>query len=221
MKKLITILFAVMLTFSLSAQTDQGVIFLDVGGDLLDYTSLTLQDIDPNNPYDEYKQTTFGVNAKVGYFLADGLVGGILLNITSQKLEYEFDGYYSNNVEVKQITTGFGPFIRYYFEDSGVFAEASYSFGSTKTEYDYDGYYNNPDDDESNMTAWSISAGYSIFVSDMISISPSIALGGLKTVEEDAASSNSGYPYYYYTTEDEETTYSGISFNIGISLFLE
>jgi len=219
MKKLITVLFAVMLTFSLSAQTDQGVIFLDVGGDLLDYTSLTLQDMDPNNPYDEYKQTTFGINAKVGYFLADGLVGGILLNITSQKLEYEFDGYYGNNVEIKQITTGFGPFIRYYFADSGVFTEASYSFGSTKTEYDYDG--NDPDDDEMDMTAWSIGVGYSLFVSDMISISPSIAFGGYKTVEEDAVYSSSGFPYYNYNEEDEESTYSGISFKIGISLFLE
>ena len=56
MKKLITILFAGLLTFSLSAQTGQGVIFLDVGGDLLDYTSLTLQDMDPHNDYDEWKR---------------------------------------------------------------------------------------------------------------------------------------------------------------------
>ena len=103
-----------------------------------------------------------------------------------------------------------------------MFTEASYGFGSSKWESEESqGGYSQDSDGETKLSAWSIGAGYSFFVSDMISINPSIALGGLKTVVEDAASSNSGYPYYYSTNEDEETTYSGISFNIGISLFLE
>lgn len=221
MKNLYLFLTTLLLSTTLNAQTDQGVIFMDVGGDLLNFTSSTLQDVDPVNPYDEYKSSTLGISTKIGYFFADGFVGGILLDISSTKSEYETDSYYSNSTETKSTTTGFGPFLRYYFDDSGVFAEASYSFGSTKMEYEQSSNgYSYDDEDEMKRTAWSIGAGYAIYVSDMISISPSIAYGGYKDVEEDGTSTynaNTGQ----YNQIDEETTFSGISFKIGINLYLE
>ncbi len=230
MRNLYLFLTTLLLSITLNAQTDQGVVFMDVGGDLLNFTSMTLQDIDPVNPYDEWKSSTVGISTKIGYFIADGLVGGILLDISSTKTEYEqsSNGYYSYMYknETKSTSTGFGPFLRYYFDDSGVFAEASYAFGSTKIEEEESGNgYSYDDEDEMTRTAWSIGAGYAIYVSDMISISPSISYGGYKEVEKDGASTttSTGPPNYNYITieEDEETTVSGISFKIGINLYLE
>ena len=69
--------------------------------------------------------------------------------------------------------------------------------------------YSYDDEDEMKRTAWSIGAGYAIYVSDMITISPSIAYGGYKDVEEDGTSTYNGNTGQYNQI-DEETT-----FNIG------
>ena len=63
MKKLFTILSAVMLTFSLSAQTDAGT-FLLSGSTGLDFASQSVTGTDPSDAWDDFwfrKSSTFRI----------------------------------------------------------------------------------------------------------------------------------------------------------------
>jgi len=245
MKKLFTILSAVMLTFSLSAQTDAGT-FLLSGSTGLDFASQSVTGTDPSDAWDDdNSQTANNMQFRLlgGFFMADGLVGGIAVNYKSESLKTEWVSdvyYYGNSGEVDRMqksttsTIIIGPAIRYYIAESGVWVQASYGFGSMteKWEYDYDYpyWYGNDDSDtdkESNpMTIFSIGAGYAIYLSDYISLNPTIGYARSTVKIEDGYYESGSYNPYtgYYTPGDEEdlkVKMAGMTFGLGIALHLE
>ena len=245
MKKLFTILSVLMLTISISAQTDKGV-FLLYGGTGLDFASQSVTDTDPSDAWDNDNSSTSNVmELKLlgGGFVADGFLLGVTINYKSesQKSESVQDLYYSGysgEVERMQketaITTIIAPTIRYYFGESGLWGQASYGFGSVteKYEYDYDypNWYGSDDSDSdketSPMTILSFGAGYAIYLSDNISINPRIGYAmSTVTIEDGYYEQGSYNPYTgYYTQGDEEDLKiktSGMTFGFGIALHLE
>ena len=79
MKKLFTIICAGLLTFSLSAQTQKGS-YLIGGSSELNYTSVTLLEVDGVEPVDADANTTFKLDLNGGYFVSDGLAIGVTLS---------------------------------------------------------------------------------------------------------------------------------------------
>jgi hypothetical protein len=125
-----------------------------------------------------------------------------------------------------------GPTIRYYIAESGAWVQASYGFGSLteKYEYDYDypSWYGNDESDsdkESNpMTIFSIQTGYAIYLSDYISINPTIGYAMSTVKIEDGYTEYDYNPYTGYYTYDEEDLkikMAGMTFGIGVALHLE
>jgi len=230
-----------MLTFSLSAQTDKGV-FLLSGGTGLDFASQSITSTDPSDAWDDdntSKATNMEFKLLGGWFMADGLVGGIAVNYKSEsEKSVNVQDFYGGDIEQMQKSTTstiiIGPTIRYYIAESGAWVQASYGFGSMteKFEYevDYPSGYSNYDDsdsdkDSSPMTIFSIGAGYAIYLSDYISLNPTIgyAMSTVK-IEDGYYESGSYNPYTgYYTPGDEEDLtirMSGMTFGLGVALHL-
>lgn len=241
MKKIFTILFAGLLTLSLSAQTDAGTLLLS-GATGLDFASQSVTSTDPSSAWDDdntSKATNMELKLLGGFFMADGLVGGIAVNYKSesQKSVNVQDFYSGGDVEQMEksttITTIIAPTIRYYIAESGAWVQASYGFGSMteKSEYeiDYPSGYNNYDDSDSDkesnpMTIFSIGAGYAIYLSDYISLNPTIGYAMSTVKIEDGYTEYNYNPYTGYSTYDEEDLtikMSGITFGLGIALHLE
>ena len=106
MKKLITILFAVMLTLGISAQTtDQGSMMVGTSSNL-NYNSFTPDGGDAD--------ATITLNGHYGYFFVDNLCGGVGLNYMSN----DGDSY-----------TGFGLFGRYYFLEGKMYGHLGLDMG--------------------------------------------------------------------------------------------
>ena len=241
MKKIFTILFAGLLTLSLSAQTDAGTLLLS-GATGLDFASQSVTSTDPSDAWDDdntSKATNMELKLLGGFFMADGLVGGIAVNYKSesQKSVNVQDFYSGGDVEQMEksttITTIIAPTIRYYIAESGAWVQASYGFGSMteKSEYeiDYPSGYSNYDDSDSDkesnpMTIFSIGAGYAIYLSDYISLNPTIGYAMSTVKIEDGYTEYNYNPYTGYSTYDEEDLtikMSGITFGLGIALHLE
>lgn len=108
MKKLITILCAGLLTFGLSAQTDQGSMYAGVSSNA-GFSSYTPEGGDG--------VSTFGLDVTGGYFVIDNMAVGATLGFTSS------DG----NSQSK-----YGIGVRYYM--NSIFAHAAYNMGSSKIE---------------------------------------------------------------------------------------
>jgi hypothetical protein len=104
MKKIFTILFAVMLTFSLAAQTEAGNMIIGTSSNLT-YTSSSVADCDDCDAVSQ-----LNLSLSYGYFVIDNLALSAGLNMTS--------------VEDMSITT-IGISGRYYM--SGMFAQAGWA----------------------------------------------------------------------------------------------
>jgi hypothetical protein len=107
MKKLITILCAVLITIGLSAQTtDQGSMLVGTSSNL-SYSSFT-----PDGGDDSENVMT--LSGQYGYFFTDNLCGGVGINYMSS------DG---------ESATGFGLFGRYYFLEGKMYGHLGYDMG--------------------------------------------------------------------------------------------
>lgn len=240
MKKLITILFATVLTFSLSAQTDAGN-FLLFGKTGLDFTSQKLTDTDPSAAWDDDADVTVNVmefEALGGYFVTDGLALGLAISYDSESTEMTQDDYfyspygYGGSIETKESesTLIIGPVLRYYIASSGVWGQVAYGFGSNKVEeeYDYDypnGYSNSDSDEQTNkVSVLRFDIGYAIYISDNLSINPTIGYGMTTVTIEDGYQTSNYNPYtgnMVYDTEDLKIKTGGLAFGIGLALHLD
>ena len=241
MKKIFTILCAVMLTFSLSAQTDAGT-FLLSGSTGLDFASQSITSTDPSDAWDDDNKSK-GSNMELklmgGFFMADGLVGGLAVSYESESVMTEMvsDYGYGGDVERMNKSTSstmiIAPTIRYYIAESGAWVQASYGFGSitekSEFEVDYPSSYSNYDESDSDkdsrpMTIFSIGAGYAIYLSDYISLNPTIGYAMATQKVEDGYTEYNYNPNTGYGTYDEEdVTFktSGMTFGLGIALHFE
>ena len=187
MKKLITIVFAIILVSSLSAQTEQGKFLIGASSNL-NFTSLSLTDLDGVDESDLPEMTSSASEFSFdgGYFVIDNLALGLYISSESSKLELEGES------DSESSLTTYGVMARYYFGESGLFGEASYGIGTQD-----DG------GDDIDISGLSIGVGYALFLTDNISVNPSLDYGSIK--------SESG---------DVEMKMGGLGAFIGISLHL-
>ena len=232
-----------LLTVNISAQTDQGG-FLLLGSTGLDYSSVGVTDMSPSDQWsgdDESVTSSLEFEIQCGYFLADGLALGLSLGYKSQwqdnvDTELVFDGLgnYGNLVATNyssQTTFIIAPALRLYFGESGAWAQTSYGWGyfESETEEDYKvpfWYGTNMSNDSKNTSPISVlalQAGYAIYLSEKISLNPTIGYSWASVTLEDEVQT----PIYdsmgnvvYYTTQDLEVDKSGINFGIEIALHL-
>jgi hypothetical protein len=213
MKKIFTILFAGLLTISLSAQTDQGVFLLE-GNTGLDFLSVGLNDVEPGDMGDdEYTHSEMNFELFGGYFFTDGLVGGLAISYESRKNKTDYaassGGGSSEDTETRTLIT---PTIRYYIAESGVWLQAGYGFGSMTEETKSSAMTIEWEQKVSNIT---IGAGYAIYLGDVVSLNPYIKYNMATLTEEDGGTNSSG------TAVDYVEKWGGISLGFSLAVHLE
>jgi len=188
MKKLITFLFTIILVSSLSAQTEQGKILIGASSNF-NFVSLSLTDLEGVDESDMPEMTSSSSEFSFdgGYFVIDNLALGLFISREGSKLELEGE----SDSESSLMTYGF--MARYYFGESGLFGAASYGIGTQ----DNGG-------DDIDLSAMGIGVGYALFLSDNISINPSLGYNFTKGDNVDGV----------------EMKMSGLSGSIGIAIHL-
>ena len=207
--KYITLTFLfVAFNLELIAQ-DQGQILMS-GSTGLNFSSLSLNDSEPNALPSGLKSSTstLDLDLTLGYFLIDGLAAGLTVNSSSTTGKYEYEG---NSDENKSSTTIIAPMIRYYIAETGLYSQLSYGFGSN---VDKDTNGSTSSENKTKVSSLGIGIGYSIFLSDDISLSPSIGYSMVSSTEEEGAIDSNG------NTVDSIDKQGGLGFNLGISVFL-
>ena len=141
------------------------------------------------DPLPDVSTSQMGFSATAGYFVIDGLAVGLLLDYSSTTTKME------DTDDDKSSSMTFGPMARYYIGETGAWGQLSYGMGS---EDDGDS-----DTDDPKTSVIAIGAGYSIYLADNISFSPSLG-------------------YAMATTEagDMEVKMSGLVFSAGIAIHL-
>ena len=199
-----------MLSFNISAQTDQGIFVLGASSSLQN-TSLKVDDIDPGSLSGvDLSSNQLDLKLEGGYFVADGFMLGLSVVYDVESTNTDGNGYETTSTTT---TTAVGPVLRYYFAGSGAFANVSYAVGSVNDLEEETGY----DDFEQkqSISALGIGAGYSFFVNDMVAFTPSLTYVTSKTTVEDA------FTNYYGLYEDQEIEQSGLILGFGINIHFE
>lgn len=206
------ILFAFLLiSFNISAQTDQGSFLLGAGTSLQN-TSLKVDDIDPGSLSGiDISSNQLDVKLNGGYFVADGLMLGLTIVYDVESETTDGNGYEQT---LTTTSTAVGPVLRYYFAGSGAFAGVSYAVGSINYLDEESGYEDY--ETKQSISALGIGAGYSFFVNDIVAFTPSVTYVMSKSTLEDA--------YYNGNTgfyEDQEIESSGLILGFGINIHFD
>lgn len=236
MKKLFTILCVALLTFSVSAQTqtDQGTFLIGLNTGL-GYSNMNITDVEGygsanwGDTYDEQSSSTLNFNltdfsallesVRFGYFIADNLAIGLGLNF---RLDGTNEDYVSTlnsagTDDVKATTTTFGiePIVRYYVRwgKGSLFTQFSYEIGSETYSVELSE-QDNPDDMITKSSDLGFGIGYSIYVSDHISIEPLVGYNMLTHTTIDGGVSSTG------TIDDLVVSRSALSLSIGMTMAL-
>ena len=234
MKKLFTILCAVVLTFSLSAQTEKGTFLIGLNTGL-GYTSTNITDIEGTGSqawdevYDEQSSSSFNLNltdfsallesVKFGYFVADNFAVGLDLIYTSDGITDDYVGDYNAmgyNDETRTTTTFvIQPAVRYYIPmaSGSFFGQLSYGIGSTTYSVELSE-TTNPDDQITEYSGLGFGVGYSILINDNISIEPLLGYSMLTQTQVDGGSTSTG------AVADLVTKQSQLSLSIGVTMSL-
>jgi len=196
MKK-ITILSALVFCVSLvaSAQTEQGRYM--VGGSVGFSSMKDKQDVGGTSTDDD-KHTNIWVMPTFGMFIADGIVVGAGLSITSNKDESD-DGTFS------QTNSGFtlAPFGRYYHE-SGLFGHLNLEIGSGKVKTESGG---SSFESKTSIFGWRVGGGYALFLNNNVAVEPMITYGSSSAKLKDSD------PEFKLIT-------SGLMINVGFNIFI-
>lgn len=201
-------IIALVFNLGLMAQ-DQGQILMS-GSTGLNFSSLSLNDTEPNDLPSGYESSTstLDLDLTVGYFIIDGLAAGMTINSSSTTTKLEYDG---DSDEDKTTTTIIAPMIRYYIAETDLYGQLSYGFGSSVDKYTSGSSSN---EDKIKVSSFGIGLGYSIFLSDDVAISPSIGYSTATSTVEDGAYDANGNNVDYVLKQ------GGIGFDLGISVFL-
>ena len=158
MKKFITTAFTFLLVLGLSAQTEKGTILLGADSNF-GFVSLSLSDLEGEDESDfpDITSTVTEFSLNGGYFVIDDLALGLVINYTSSKLEMEG----ADDSESSLMTYGF--MARYYVGESGLWGQGNYIMGTQD-----DGA------DDIDISGIGIDVGYAWYLSDNISINPSL-----------------------------------------------
>ncbi|MEE2931531.1 MAG: hypothetical protein VX370_03295 [Bacteroidota bacterium] len=216
MKRIFTILCAVLVSFGLSAQTDAGSILI-TGNSTLSYDSysnnsydetLTIGGVSQSNSgdYEDNSSNTMAFNLYGGYFVMDGLAAGLAIQYSSQKDEYKGVDPATGNVTTltdESSSMTFGPVVRYYVMETGAWAQLGYLFGSTDDGDD--------DTEEPSRSQIHIAGGYSIMLSDNVSLAPNISYD---MITDKLEYSETGISY------EGKIKSSNFGFGVGIEIYL-
>ena len=188
---------------------DQGQILMS-GSTGLNFSSLSLNDIEPNNLPSGYESSTstLDLDLTLGYFLIDGLAAGLSVNSSSTTSKFDYNGVSDEN---KTTITIIAPMIRYYVAETDLYSQLSYGFGSN---VDKDTNGSTSSENKTKVSSLGIGIGYSIFLSDDISLSPSIGYSMVSSTGEDGSVDSNG------NTVDYIQKQGGLAFDLGISVFL-
>jgi len=147
----------------------------------------------------EYRQTSFNILPKAGYFVMDNLVAG-LQGIASGHKDTDVD---SEDSWAESIL-GVGPFVRYYYplESFYPFAEVKTLFGTIK-----ESWYS--DDEKSPFIMLGISAGASLPLGDKVTLDATAGYSHSSTKETDVE-----------TEETVKYISGGFSLELGITIYL-
>jgi hypothetical protein len=130
MKKITSFAFLFFLFFKSHSQITKGNWL--VGGNANFSSSHYRGDVTVNQD-----KTTIAVEPKIGYFIIDKLSTGLLLRYSNDR--GKSPGVTNSQQNVSSF--GIGPYLRYYFLESGkmanVFVETSYQYGTSKTNTGY------------------------------------------------------------------------------------
>lgn len=157
MKKIVTVVSALVLGITAMAQTDQGGWMFGAGSNLGFATGKT------NNDQDD-SESQFNINLRAGYFVIDNLAVG---------LDAGFVNASEGDISASQFSVG--PYAR-YFLPMKIFFEAGYQFGSVTSDGDNLG----------STGALGIGAGYAAFLNDNVSIEPSL-MYSMTSIKPDGA----------------------------------
>lgn len=227
MKKLTLIFCAFLFSFSSFAQVEveQGTVILEMGTNGFQTESITsweglgpyltsnfdIRDMEFDDMYDKYTQSSFNIDFRTGYIITDGLMLGLGFKYTStsRNIEYSSDakdsGYEDYDETSNQLTLS--PAIRYYFAESGVWSQIDYSIWSTSSD-DSEGTYDDAEFPKVNQLGFS--AGYAASLNDYVSLNPYLKYSLITQTTKDA-----GYDKDF--DEVDEVIKKG-SFDIGVSL---
>ena len=125
----------------------------------------------------------------------DGMALG--LGIAMESNTSEIDGV--SDTKLTETTTMFGPIVRYYIGETGVFANLSYLMGSEKT--DIEG------DEPVKRSQLSIGAGYAISLADNVHLNPMLKYNMDKSKVE-------------VSDVTSEAKWGGIQFNVGLTIMM-
>jgi len=215
MKKIFTILFAGLLTFSLSAQRDAGTWYME-GSTAVDWntqaaTSTTYDgdNVDLTGDGSDDNILGWGSSSKAasklelkglsGYFVADGLMVGLSLK-QSSAAAVNLNDDVTNTTEFAM-----GPAIRWYIANSGGFIHAAYLFGSGNEKFDGE----QVDGAQYSSSALAFGGGYALALNDYVSLPMSLtySLNGRKYKETD-------------TLVERKYSYGNFGLHIGIAVAL-
>jgi outer membrane protein len=192
-KTLFTVLACVILS-SAFAQFEQGRILI-AGNSSFDLNAFSTKSKQDGNSTLQSKSFDIEFGPTVGYFVIDNLAIGANLRIETSKTTDEIDDSESTSTGLS-----FGPFARYYF--GPIFGQLGVSVGTQKSEFK-DGNFTT--EGKFGTLGLGLGVGYAAMISDNVAIEPTLsyATTSLKPNEGDG-----------------KFTVSGISFGVGIAVYL-
>ncbi len=161
---------------------------------------------DGTSTEDAYKQTTYNLLPKAGYFIIDNLVAGleiIVSGYTEQDADYE--GKWSESI------FGIGPFVRYYYPLEKVypFVEVEAVFGSYKEKWPNSG--GGYDEQKNGLFMFGGFLGAALPLSDKVTID--LLAGYLRSSINYPAEDNG-------ESEDYQLITGGVGIKVGFSVYL-
>jgi len=189
MRRITLLLSLLVLTTVMYAQTEKGKWYVSGSSDL-SFSSVTSKfEYDGEEVGEGSDISQFNIKPSIGYFIADGLVLALSLDVETSKQ----DDYKSNSFMV-------GPMLKYYFGSSNVkpFIQGDIMFGS-QTEDD------GVDEAKLKTSGWDLGGGVAIFVNEYISVDLGLgyARGSITNKDDDK----------------QKMIVKGLAFNGGFSLY--
>lgn len=224
MKKVLFMAAAGLLSMTATAQWEQGNLLVGGASSLSIQTGSSTIDVDGEEA-DGPKSFDFGLNPTFGYFVADGLAVGLMVDIsnssTTSTTEVGDDEF---ETQSKAGTLGVGPMVRYYIGDSGLFGQGYVTFGSISSQSDElvlnDDFEFEVEEGEKvsdGFLGWGIGVGYSVMLGDNIALEPMIGFGGITVNSEFESIDENGDD----VTIDVKDSTTGLTVKLGITGFLD
>ena len=182
MKKFVMVLLASCLAVGAYAQFEKGTMM--VGGSFgADFkTNKSKYD---GNTYTNGKYVDVSFDPQFGIFVINRLAVGGGFGVSTS-------AYKDDESDYKSVTNEFTvqPMVRYYL-DPGIFFQGKLMFGGAKDKTRNNG---NTDETEYAVNGWSLSAGYALFLNNVVAIEPQLGYGakGYRNKDTDVKSVDSG-----------------------------